>query len=263
MVPELASRSGTARLCAAHAMPAPEPFDLRLVASRPLAPSVRALRFDRVDGRPIAFDPGQWLNLVLPLPAGELRRAYSIASAPDGTSTIEIAVTLVAGGAGSAHLHALREGEVLRAIGPQGFFTRAADDVAPALLVGTGTGITPLRSMLAAATGAASTSPIWVLFGARREADVIYRGELEALARERPNVRYEITLSQPSAAWAGRRGYVQAHVPELVAGLRAAGAPAEPHVYVCGLERMVKAVRATCRGDLGLDRRNVHAERYD
>lgn len=240
-----------------------ETFDLRLVAARALTPAVRGLSFERVDGRPLEFEPGQWLNLVLPLPAGELRRAYSIASAPDGSARFELAVTLVAGGLGSRYLHELTEGDVLSAIGPQGFFTRSAGDDAPALFVGTGTGLTPLRSMLVAAVRRGSTAPVCLLFGARHEADRLYQDELGELARAHPGVRYETTLSQPGPSWTGRRGYVQAHVPELLAALRASAAPALPHVYICGLERMVKAVRELCRGELGVERRQVHAERYD
>jgi ferredoxin-NADP reductase len=246
-------------------MSAPETFDARLVAARPLAPGVRELTLERVDGAPFAFEPGQWVNLVLPLTGGELRRAYSIASAPapGGSPRFDLAVTRVDGGPGSEFLHALPEGATLRAIGPQGLFTRAPGDEAPALFVGTGTGVTPLRSMLVAALAAGSGPPLWLLFGARREEDILYRDQLEALAREHPRVRYEVTLSQPSASWPGRRGRVQSHLPELLAALGEASAPAAPHVYVCGLERMVKSVRELCRHELGVDRRHVHTERYD
>src|SRR6185437_15950887 len=105
-----------------------EPFEARLVASRPLAPAVREMVFERVGGAPFRFDPGQWVNLVLPLPGGEIKRAYSIASAPrEGASRFELAVTRVTGGPGSQYLHALPDGATLRAIGPQGLFTRPPD----------------------------------------------------------------------------------------------------------------------------------------
>lgn len=244
-------------------MPAPEPFDARLVASRYLSPSVRELVFERADGKSVDFVPGQWCNLLLPLPDGEVKRAYSIASAPDGTPRFEIAVTHVIGGRGSEHLHAIPEGTIVRAIGPQGFFTRPAADLSPGLFVATGTGLTPLRSMMKAALDAGSTAPLWLLFGARHEEDILYRDELEAYTREHPNVRYSITLSQPKPSWEGRRGYVQLHVPELYAALKASSAPEPPHVYICGLERMVKVVRELSRGELGVDRKLVHQERYD
>jgi ferredoxin-NADP reductase len=128
-----------------------ETFAVRLISSRLVAPAVREIVFERVDGGVVDFDPGQWVNLVLPLPTGEVRRAYSIASEPDGSSRFEIAVTRVENGPGSTYLHELPEGAVISAIGPHGLFTRNADDPAPALFVGTGTGVTPLRSMLRAA----------------------------------------------------------------------------------------------------------------
>jgi CDP-4-dehydro-6-deoxyglucose reductase len=244
-----------------------EPFQSRLVAARSLSPSVRELVFERVDHRPFQFDPGQWVNLVLPLPGGEIKRAYSIASAPvPGSPRFEVAVTRVTGGPGSQYLHSIEEGTELRAIGPQGLFLRSGSEDAPSLFVGTGTGVTPLRSMMMAAVASGSKAPLWLLFGARHEEDILYRDEFESWAREHPNVRYEVTLSQGGPSWGGRHGYVQRHVGELLGELRAASGgegSAGPRAYVCGLERMVKAVRDMLRGDLGLDRKHVHTERYD
>jgi CDP-4-dehydro-6-deoxyglucose reductase len=243
-------------------MAAATAFDLRLVRAETIAPTVRQLVFERVDGEVFDFAPGQWVNLVLPLASGEIKRAYSIASPPDGSPAFELAITRVEGGPGSEFLHAMAAGATLRAIGPQGFFTRAKDDPSPALLVATGTGVTPIRSMVRAALDAGSTAPLWILFGARFEADILYRDELERLAKERPSFRHAVTLSRPDASWSGRSGYVQTHVPEMLAALHAeSGVP--PHVYVCGLDRMVSAVKDLCRKDLGLDRKLVHAERYD
>jgi len=240
-----------------------ETFETRLVGSRLLAPAVRELVLERADGKPFLFDPGQWLNLILPLPDAELKRAYSIASEPTGSARFDIAVTRVTGGPGSIYLHDLPQGSVLKAIGPYGLFTRAPDDAAPSLFVATGTGVTPLRSMIRAALAVSSTAPLWLLFGARKEEDILYREEFEELAKIRPGTRYEITLSQPSSAWSGRRGYVQEHVGELFRALEAEATPGAGHLYICGLERMVKVVRAVALTELGVPRRHVHTERYD
>ncbi len=244
-------------------MKKPEPFEVRLASATRIAPAVRQLVFERVDGRPLGHDPGQWINLVLPLPEGELRRAYSIASAPDGSSRFEVAVTRVASGPGSTYLHDLPEGSVLGALGPHGLFTRAPDDPSPSLFVGTGTGVTPLRAMMQAALASGTKAPLWLLFGARFEEDILYRAEMEAFTREHPHVRYAITLSRPGDTWTGKSGYVQTHVPALLQALEAESGEALPHVYVCGLERMVKTVRELCRHELGVERKHVHTERYD
>ena len=245
-----------------------QPFDARLVAANRLTPSVRELVFERADSAPFQFDPGQWVNLVLPLPEGEIKRAYSIASAPSaGSPRFELAVTHVEGGPGSQYLHRMREGDSLRAIGPQGLFTRGKDTIVPSLFIATGTGVTPFRSMIQAALKAGETAPLWLLFGARYEEDILYGDELKRWAAEHPHFRYAITLSRASSGWTGRRGYVQHHASELVRELRAlggeGGAGVEPHAYICGLDRMVSAAKDLLRNELALPRKHVHTERYD
>jgi ferredoxin-NADP reductase len=229
-----------------------------------LTPGVRELTFERVDGQPMTLEPGQWVSIALPVvdEANLIKRSYSVASAPDGSPRFEIALTRVQGGPGSTWLMSLEPGAVLRFIGPQGFFTRAATNSSPSLLIATGTGVTPMRSMMRAAIAAGSRSPLWLLFGARHEADLVYRSEFEAMARDNAFVRFEPTLSQPPEGWGGRRGYVQTHVRELWGELEAQGAGL-PHAYICGLERMVGSVRELLRKDMGLPRQQVHGERYD
>jgi ferredoxin-NADP reductase len=246
-------------------MSIPPPFEARVVAARTLTPSVRELTLERVDGLPMAFEPGQWVNLLLPVAAddaGGAKRSYSIASAPDGSPRFDLAITRVSGGPGSSWLHAVERGATLTAIGPQGFFTRPAAGAPPSLMIATGTGVTPMRSMLRATLAAGSRAPTWILLGVRHEEDVVYGDELAALAVGHPFVRFEPTLSQPRSAWIGRRGYVQTHVRELWDALTALGG-GTPHAYVCGLERMVGSVRELLRKEMGLPRQQVHTERYD
>jgi ferredoxin-NADP reductase len=242
-------------------MALPPTFEARLLEGRMISPSVRELTFERVDGAPVEFAAGQWVSLVLPLADGEVRRAYSIASPPNGTPRFQIAVTHVAGGPGSTYLHALEPGAALKAVGPQGFFTRTAPN-APALFIATGTGVTPLRSMLHDAVKSGEQKPLWLLFGVRHEADRLYMDELGQLAQKHPNVRVEYSLSQPQPDWTGRRGYVQTHVKELWEALVARGEGA-PHAYICGLQRMVAAVREVLKKELDVPRQQVHSERYD
>jgi ferredoxin-NADP reductase len=243
-------------------MPPPPAFDVRLASAKMLSPLVRELTFERVDGAPFAFQAGQWVNLVLPLPEGEARRAYSIASHPAGSPRFEVAVTRVASGPGSTFLHALGVGATLRALGPQGFFTRPRAPSHPSLFVGTGTGVTPLRSMLKDALLGGDAAPMTLLFGVRHEVDQLYRDELTELSRSFPHFRALYTLSQPGPGWSGLTGYVQTHTEALWRELAATG-HGEPHLYVCGLEHMVTAVRDLLRKQLGVDRKQVHSERYD
>jgi len=243
-------------------MPLPPSFPIRLLSTRPLSPSVRELVFTRDEV--FSFTPGQWVSLALPVgPAPEhtIRRSYSIASAPDGTGRFELAVTRVQNGPGSTALHALQPGAVLQATGPQGFFERPAG--VPSLFVATGTGVTPLRSMLLAALAAGASEPMTLLLGVRHEEDLLYRAELEALAAAHPNLSVHYTLSRPHEGWQGLSGYVQLHIPALWASLQERSGGAPPHLFLCGLERMVKVVRDLMRKQLSVPREQLHSERFD
>ena len=230
-----------------------------LLAAAHLSPTVKVFEFRCTDGEPLAFVAGQWLNFDVPTPQGVMRRAYSIASPPDAQhpDRFEIAVTRVEdGGSVSRALHALEPGAQLAIDGPHGFFTRERERDLPALFVGTGTGVCPLRAMIGDELRAPGGPKLTLLFGVRTEADVLWREQLEAWARDHPRFSLRVTLSRPPPDWHGLRGYVQHHLPQLIE-------PPGPHVYVCGLTKMITEVRRTLKQDLVYDRRMIHSERYD
>jgi NAD(P)H-flavin reductase len=122
--------------------------------------------------------------------------------------------------------------------------------------------VTPLRSIILDALAHGDDSPLTLLFGVRHPDDRLYREELESLTRAHPNFRLEYSLSQAPDGFPTRRGYVQSHVEELWRDLQAK-CPSPPHAYICGLERMVGSVRELLRKGMGVDRKQVHSERYD
>lgn len=224
-----------------------------------LSPSVVGLQLACADRAPISFVPGQWINLHVAAGGKLEKRSYSIASAPNPAhpERFELAVTRVETGRVSCALHTLAVGDALDMEGPFGFFTRTEQAARDALLVGTGTGVAPLRAMLQDALRAPHGPRLTLLFGCRSEADLLYRAQFEAYAREQERFQFEPTLSRGGGAWAGRRGYVQSHLAELVAST------GRPHVFVCGLSNMVNEVRSVLKGTLGYDRKHIHSERYD
>jgi CDP-4-dehydro-6-deoxyglucose reductase len=248
----------------ATAPPAPETFQVRLVDAVMATPRVRLMTFERDGGARFHFRAGQWVTFHFPRldEHGErLKRAYSIASPPLGTGRFELAITHVDDGPGSGFLHAMQLGDALEARGPQGTFTRALEQPAPALFVATGTGVAPFRSMLHDAVHAGRTEPLWLLFGVRAPEDILWRAELEALAAAHPFVRLEVTLSRPPTEWSGRTGHVQQHVRALWTEL-CAQAVTPPDAWVCGVKAMLLEVRDVFRVELGLPRQRVHAESY-
>ncbi|MCU0694925.1 MAG: FAD-dependent oxidoreductase [Myxococcaceae bacterium] len=242
----------------------PETFTARLVEARLLGPRVRHLVFARADEKPFEFEAGQWVQLILPLADEKgraLRRSYSIASAPNGSSRFELAVTKVDGGPGSTWLHGLEPGTSVEVKGPAGTFTRALDTAAPSLFIATGTGVAPFRGMIHDALAKGRTEPLWLLFGVRTPDEYLFRDELEALATKHPCLRLEPSLSRPPPGWTGRTGYVQTHVKALWSELTASHPGAR--AYICGVKKMLTAAREVLRVELGVDRKQVHLEAYD
>jgi ferredoxin-NADP reductase len=226
-----------------------------LLRARMLSPAVRELTFDA--GVDHTFVPGHWVTLYLPQASGDpLKRQYSIASPPRADGTIDLAVTRVEGGPMSTHLHDIQPGAKLHMLEAQGLFVMQPVD-RPIVMVATGTGVAPFRSMLEHMPREEGP-PITLLFGNRTEADILYRESFESLARSWPRFSFVPTLSRASESWSGRRGYVQAHLAEVLAKT---GSGVD--MYVCGLTKMVKDVRSIARETHGVDRKHVHIERYD
>ena len=224
-----------------------------LLRARDLTPEVRELTL--LPDAALPHAPGQWVSLKIPRGEELLARSYSVASAAREDGAIELAVTRVEGGPGSTFLHAMAPGEGLQVGPPMGFFTLPEVLDHPLLFVATGTGVAPLRAMLQHLARASGAVPVTLILGVRTACDLLYDDEFRALAASAPWFRYEPTLSRAEASWQGRRGYVQEHLGELVAS--------GCHAYVCGLNAMLKDVRAVLKGDLGFTRERIHTERYD
>ncbi|QDQ10609.1 ferredoxin reductase [Streptomyces spectabilis] len=122
--------------------------------------------------------PGQHLMLRLTAADGYVaQRHYSLASAPDDSGEIELTVDHVPGGEVSGHLHTVaREGDTVEVRGPlSGFFAWPGDR--PALLLGAGSGVVPLMSMIRHHRRAGLAVPLRLLVSARTREDLIYADE--------------------------------------------------------------------------------------
>jgi ferredoxin-NADP reductase len=231
-----------------------------LTHARALSPSVRSLAFRVLDGRAVGHRAGQFLDLIVPTSRGlPYRRSYSIATAPtEGPGDIfEIAVTRVEGGPTSEALHALSPGARVEIEGPEGNFVRTANDLAhPALFVAAGTGLAPIRAMLAEDVRAPHGPPLVLLFGCRTPNDLLWREQLRAWEKSCPRLRMHVTLSRAPPEWSGLVGYVQRHVRELASALP------ECRAYVCGLTAMVDEVVALLAAS-GMPRQTLRYETYD
>ena len=235
-----------------------------------LAPTVGHYVFVRDDGQPLDFIPGQFIQVHFTYADGTAaRRSYSLATIHDHAlgagDAVEIAVSFVPGGSATALFEGLDIGGHIDASGPFGrFCLMPGDRNARYLLIATGTGVTPYRSMLPLLAEAIAQRGIEVvlLFGARTPAELLYGDEFRAFADAHPGFRFVPCFSRelpaegsPHAHPDGRRGYVQQFLAEF------APDPATDIAYLCGNPDMVDACFAALK-DAGLAVAQIRREKY-
>jgi ferredoxin-NADP reductase len=202
---------------------------------------------------------GQHIDVRLTAEDGyQAQRSFSIASAPEDDH-VAITVEEIDDGEVSPYLvEDVRAGDEIEVRGPIGGpFTWSVDEGGPVLLVGGGSGLVPLMSMLRHRAARASTVETHALISVRTEVDALYRDELLALGpRDGLDVRWTYTraTTPPPRGWTGR----------VDAAMLAAVSPpasAAPHVFVCGPTGFVEHV-ATLLVDAGHDPLRVRTERF-
>jgi len=203
------------------------------------------------------FQPGQFVTLDLPIheKPNKRWRSYSIASHPDGTNVFELVIVLDKLGAGTPYLfNEVKVGSELSFRGPQGVFTLRQPLDEDLVLICTGTGIAPFRSMVHnIKQQQIPFKNIYLVFGCRTQDTLLYYNELTQLQNELPNFNYIPVLSREE--WDGRSGYVHTVYEEICADKQPA------YFYLCGWKGMLDEARKRIT-DMGYDRKSIHLEVY-
>ena len=201
--------------------------------------------------KPVAFLPGQYVNLAVP--GSTQARAYSFSSPPNGTE-LSFLIRDVPGGLMSGYMRAQAQpGDALRFTGPYGsFYLRPV--VRPVLMLAGGTGLAPFLSMLQWLRVNPPAQPIRLAYGVNTEADLVELAQLDALKAALPDFDYFTVVVDPAGGHP-RTGYVTAH---LNAGHLHGG---EVDIYVCGPPPMVEGVRLWI-AQAGVAPKSFHYEKF-
>jgi CDP-4-dehydro-6-deoxyglucose reductase len=188
-----------------------------------------------VDGEPIRFYAGQYINIILP--DGE-QRSFSFATAPHAGDAIELQIRLIPGGRFTTHVfEAMKVGDALRFEGPLGSFFLREDSEKPIIFVAGATGFAPVKSMVEHAFATGMKRKMFLYWGVRSLADLYLPDLPRQWAAEHPNFTFVPVLSapRPEDGWTGRTGLVHeailADFPNL----------AGHQIYACGSAKMVEA----------------------
>lgn len=233
--------------------------DYKTVISRieTLTPTIKGiwLKLDAPEG--MHFQAGQYINLELPEGIGN--RAFSIASAPNAASEIELNVRIVPGGQGTTYIHErLTVGERISITGPYGRFFVKKSAQLPMLFMAGGSGLSSPRSMILDLLTEGCTLPITLIHGQRSRAELYYHEEFLALDAQHTHFTYVPVLSNEPAdsGWPGLRGYVheaaKIHFANDFRGHKA---------YLCGPPQMIDAcINTLMQGRLF--ERDIYTEKF-
>ena len=210
------------------------------------------------------FAPGQFVTLDLPIHEKPNRRlrSYSIASWPDGSNIFELCIVLLENGAGTNYLfNEVKEGSEITLRGPVGVFTMPDLLEKDLFLICTGTGIAPFRSMLHHVKNhQLAHKEIYLLFGCRTRADLLYYEELKDLSASEQGIHYLPTLRREN--WEGPMGYVHTVYENICRANYVEGEGVWPaNFYLCGWKNMIDEAKERIVA-LGYDKKSIHQELY-
>ena len=222
------------------------------------------------------YDAGQYLTLRFFIDGQDVRRAYSMSSSPMAEAPA-ISVKRVRGGLVSNHIaDNLEPGVEVEVMPPQGRFVFQPDpekrrDI---YLIGAGSGITPLMSILRTVLDQEPKSNIYLLYGNRDENSIIFKEELDQL-EERFNGQLHIThtlsrirrstglsslFNRKKAAWTGEKGRIDGKKIRAFLANHPQQA-AEAHYYICGPGNLIDVAEQSLLG-AGIDKEFIHEERF-
>jgi propane monooxygenase reductase subunit len=213
-------------------------YEAVLTGITPLTHDIRLLEIE-ID-KPLRFWAGQFVDLTIP--GLGITRSFSMANAPVQQNRLAFIIKKYPDGAFSALLDGeLKPGDRLTAKGPYGTCFRREERPGPMVLIGGGSGMSPLWSILNDHAESGEQRPVRFFYGARTRRDLFHLDEFVEFARRLPDFRFIPALShaEPGDEWTGETGFVHEVVARV---LREEGLPGEIDAYTCGPPPMIDAV---------------------
>ena len=224
------------------------------------------------------YKQGQYLTLRFHINDREERRSYSMCSSPL-EKDLSVTVKKVPGGKVSTHIHQnVKEGDLIEVMPPDGrFFTELhPDNKKNYYLIGAGSGITPLISILKTVLETEPMSFVFLLYGNRNEDSIIFKDQLEQLQKKyEGQLHVEHILSRPrrekkpglgglfskgKITWKGKTGRIDGKVVKQFL-TECPPRHKTSEFFLCGPGEMIDKVEKTLLAD-GMDKEHIHHEYF-
>jgi len=207
------------------------------------------------------FLAGQYITVKAVIDGQEVRRAYSICSAPS-SGEIRIVVKEIENGTFSVYANRnLKVGDVLEISEPEGKFILQTNPKNQKKYLGfaAGSGITPIMAMIQAVIQDEPKSKFVLVYGNRTVKDTIFYDDLNVLQKKYPNqfsVQFVFSREQPEDSLFGR---IDASVVNFV--LNKNKTLQFDDAFLCGPEQMINIVKETLQSK-GFKEEQIHFELF-
>jgi CDP-4-dehydro-6-deoxyglucose reductase len=204
----------------------------------------------------LQFNAGQYIEFIL---RDGSRRSYSLANAPYQSGGIELHIRHMPGGLFTDHVFGvMKEREILRFEGPLGTFYLREDSSKPVVLLASGTGFAPIKSIMEQAFFKNNPREFVLYWGARTQAELYMKQLPQQWALQHRNFKFIPVLSEatPQCNWTGRTGFVHHAVMEDFPDLSAY------QVYACGAPVVVQSAQRDFSALCGLPEDEFFADLF-
>ncbi len=209
----------------------------RVISLTKMSEDVMVLQLQLPANDSFAYRAGQYVEFIL---RDGARRSYSMASAPNLGTSMELHIRHMPGGKFTDHVFgAMKEKEILRVEGPFGSFFLREDSDKPVVLLASGTGFAPIKALIEHMQHLESQRSVTLYWGGRRPADLYMQDWVAAQLKTMPNLKYVPVVSDaaPNDDWQGRTGFVHRAVLQDFPDL------SNYQVYACGAPIVIESAR--------------------
>ena len=209
------------------------------------------------------FTEGQHVSIRTSINGEDVRRSYSICSAPH-ENELRIAVKKVSNGIFSTWANEqLKKGDLLEVMPPSGKFhaTPSSTEKKNYLAIAAGSGITPIISILKSTLIKEPTSQFTLIYGNKNRVSIIFFEQLEALKNkfmDRLSVHYILSRERSDSAL--NYGRIDPEKLQLLEPL--VGFKSIDECFLCGPEEMIFSAKDLLK-NYGIPERNIHFELFN
>ncbi|WP_221393937.1 ferredoxin--NADP reductase [Dyadobacter sp. NIV53] len=211
--------------------------------------NVKTFVFERTDGQPLIYQAGQFLTFLIDMRGHEVRRSYSMSSAPEADDFPAITVKRIPNGEASRFwLDTVLEGDIFKTLQPSGRFVleKPNGEARDIVLIGAGSGITPLFSILKQALTIEKESIVTLLYANQNESQTLFWNHIIDWQQRYPERLTVIHIhSQPSDEWNGIRGRINNTRLEQLVNKSLRFARERARFFICGPFELMRSMEIT------------------